>query len=165
MRLLRQTVGTGGVAPCLLCANKKAAPSMLQHFTYEDLGLFPVAPEVLQELCTRCLPTRGLARLYNFSCIDFWGLTEASKLFGRSFLFPSPAGRGMNDVFPSATLMFILSKRGNLGLSLNGRPGCGEMESGSRNIIVFLIREVIPAAYTQASSTTRGPDHTPFKGH
>lgn len=71
---------------------------------------------------------------------------EVLKLFCRSFFFPSPVRRGMNDVFPSATLMFILSKRGNLGLSLNGHPGCGGTESGSRNIIVFWIREVIPAA-------------------
>lgn len=138
---------------------------MLRHGTHEELGPFPVAPEVLQELCTCFLPARRLARLYNFSYIDSWGPTEASKLFSRSFLFPSPVRRGMNDVFPSATLMFILSKPGNLGLSLNGHPGYGGMESGSRNIIVSLIREMIPAAYTQASSTTRRPDHTPFKVH
>lgn len=74
-------------------------------------------------------------------------------------------GRGMNGVFPSATLMFILSKRGNLGLSLNGHPGCGGIESGSRNIIMVLIKEVIPAAYIQAPSATRRPDHVMFKGH
>ena len=55
----------------------------------------------------------------------------------------------MNDAFPSATLIFILFKWGSLGLSLNGYPGCGGIASGSLNIIMFLIKEVIPAACFQ----------------
>ena len=132
-----------------------SAPSMLRHGSYEDLGVFAVALGVLKELYMCCLPTRGLVRPTWLSCTDFSRLTEASKLFNRSFFFPSPVGRGMNDVLPSATLMFILSKRGNLGLSLNGHPGCGGIASGSWNIMTFLIREVIPAAYIQGQQRGR----------
>lgn len=71
----------------------------------------------------------------------------------------------MNDVFPSATLMFILSNRGSLGLSLNGHPGCGGIESGSRNIMMLLIREVMPAAFVQTPSAMRRLSHILFKGH
>ncbi len=123
----------------------ESARSMLQHGTYAGLGFSAVAPGDLQGLCMCCLPTRRSAWPHP-RCSSSRGLTEASKLLSRSFFFPSPVGRGMNDVFPSATLMFILSKRGSLGLSLNGQPGCGGIKSGSRNIIMFLIREVIPAA-------------------
>ena len=128
---------------------------MLRRGNYADPGFSAVAPGDLQGLCMCCLPTRGLAWPNCLSSIEFWGLTEASKLLTRSFLFPSPVGRGRNDVSPSATLIFNLSNRGSLGLSLNGHPGCGGIESGSRNIIRVLIREVIPAAYIQTPSAKR----------
>ena len=137
---------------------------MLQRGRNEDLGSSGVSRGPLQELSTCCLPVE-VNSITKSPCFDYQALTAASKLFTSSFRVPSPFGRGMNDVFPSATLMFILSKRGNLGLSLNGHPGCGGIESGSRNIMMFLIREVTPAAYVEAPSVPSRPGGLLFKGH
>ena len=61
----------------------------------------------------------------------------------------------MNGTFPSATLTFILPKLGSLGLSLKGHPGCGGIDSGSRNIIIDLIKEVMPAACVPETSAKK----------